>query len=520
VKDCPTYQWNIVSATINENTGMIVEEICRHQPDIVSATCWLFNHESLMHIVSRVKALLPHVCIILGGPEFLGNNKGFLDARPYVTAVFKGEGEEMFPAFVKSLLLDNNKWKEIPGWEYIENGEYHSSREEVIKDFASLNTPEESELFSWDKSFVQLETSRGCFNSCKFCVSGISKAPVQDLPISSIQNRLDTIVSKGIKEVRILDRTFNANPKRAKEFIDLAATYKSKLKFHLEIHPALIRGEFKQVLESVPENLLHVEAGIQSLQENVLLAFGLWLIPVISAALSIFSMVLNNKINAYVTGSEKKSNDPTQRSMMIMMPLMSLWICFTLPAALGLYWIYSSLSAMLSEFANIPFLRKFMKTEAEKKVRRAEELKEMERLERERKSAAKKKAQEENRRIQMERKLNKNVSTASREGLRTYARGRTYDPDRYPTFPYEDPNKVLQKKREEMAAAAEAKQAKKGGKKDKAAVAAAPVVEETVETVTPVETAPVDTTPVHTEPAAEVEEGFVEESFLEENEEA
>ena len=258
-------------------------------------------------------------------------------------------------------------------------------------------------------------------------------------------------------------------------------------------------------------------------QENVLLAFGLWMIPVISAALSVFSMVLNNKINAYVTGSEKKSNDPTQRSMMIMMPLMSLWICFTLPAALGLYWIYSSLSAMLSEFANIPFLRKFMKTEAEKKVRRAEELKEMERLERERKSAAKKKAQEENRRIQMERKLNKNVSTASREGLRTYARGRTYDPDRYPTFPYEDPNKLLQKKREEMAAAAEAKQAKKGGKKDKAAVAAAaaaPVVEETVETVTPVETAPVDTTPVHTEPAAEVEEGFVEESFLEENEEA
>ena len=257
-------------------------------------------------------------------------------------------------------------------------------------------------------------------------------------------------------------------------------------------------------------------------QENVLLAFGLWLIPVISAALSVFSMILNNKINAYVTGSEKKSNDPTQRSMMIMMPLMSLWICFTLPAALGLYWIYSSLSAMLSEFANIPFLRKFMKTEAEKKVRRAEELKEMERLERERKSAAKKKAQEENRRIQMERKLNKNVSTASREGLRTYARGRTYDPDRYPTFPYEDPNKLLQKKREEMAAAAEAKQAKKGGKKDKAAVAAAaaPVVEETGETVTPVETAPVDTTPVHTEPATEVEEGFVEESFLEENEEA
>jgi len=260
-------------------------------------------------------------------------------------------------------------------------------------------------------------------------------------------------------------------------------------------------------------------------QENVLMSFGLWMIPVVSAVLSVVSMVLNNKINAYVMGTEKKSSDPTQKSMMVMMPLMSLWICFTLPAALGLYWIYSSLSAMLSEIVNIPFLRKFLKTEAEKKVRRAEELKEMERQERERKAAAKKKAQEENRRIQMERKLNKGVATASREGLRTYARGRTYDPDRYPTFPYEDPNKVLKKKYEEQAAAAEAakeaKAAKKSGKKDKqAAVAAAPVVEETVEKVTPVETAPVDTTPVHTEPAAEEEEGFVEESFLEDNEEA
>lgn len=257
-------------------------------------------------------------------------------------------------------------------------------------------------------------------------------------------------------------------------------------------------------------------------QENVMMAFGLWLIPVISAVLSVVSMVLNNKINAYVMGTEKKSSDPTQRSMMVMMPLMSLWICFTLPAALGLYWIYSSLSAMLSEIVNIPFLRKFLKTEAEKKVRRAEELKEMERQERERKAQAKKKAQEENRRIQMERKLNKGVATASREGLRTYARGRTYDPDRYPTFPYEDPNKVLKKKYEEQAAAAEAakeaKAAKKSGKKDKqavAAAAAAPAVEETVEKITPVETAP-----VHTEPAAEEAEGFVEESFLEDNEEA
>ena len=52
-------KWEIVSATINENVGMIVDEIYRHQPDIIAATTWLFNHEQLLHVTARLKALLP-----------------------------------------------------------------------------------------------------------------------------------------------------------------------------------------------------------------------------------------------------------------------------------------------------------------------------------------------------------------------------------------------------------------------------------------------------------------------------
>ena len=38
-------EWCTVSATINENTGSVVNQIYRHQPDIIAATNWLFNHE-------------------------------------------------------------------------------------------------------------------------------------------------------------------------------------------------------------------------------------------------------------------------------------------------------------------------------------------------------------------------------------------------------------------------------------------------------------------------------------------
>ena len=38
IKDNPEYEWEIVSATINENLGMVVDEIYRHKPDILAGT--------------------------------------------------------------------------------------------------------------------------------------------------------------------------------------------------------------------------------------------------------------------------------------------------------------------------------------------------------------------------------------------------------------------------------------------------------------------------------------------------
>src|SRR3712207_2175330 len=80
-------EWCAVSATINESTGSVVQQVCRHRPDILAATNWLFNHEQLLHITSRVKALLPHCRIVLGGPEFLGDNEEFLRKNRFVTGV-------------------------------------------------------------------------------------------------------------------------------------------------------------------------------------------------------------------------------------------------------------------------------------------------------------------------------------------------------------------------------------------------------------------------------------------------
>ena len=269
VKENTDIQWEIVSATINENVGMIVDEIYRHQPDIIAATCWLFNHEPLMHITSRAKALLPHACLILGGPEFLGENESFLRKNPFVDCVFRGEGEEGFRHWLK-VWNQPEKWAGITGLCYLDaNQQYHDNGLARVLAFDQLVSPEESEYFNWSKPFVQLETTRGCFNTCAFCVSGGEK-PVRTLSIEAIRQRLKMIHQHGIKNVRVLDRTFNFNARRAKELIQLFLEFHPHIRFHLEIHPALLSEELKAELQQLPEGLLHLEAGIQSLREPVL----------------------------------------------------------------------------------------------------------------------------------------------------------------------------------------------------------------------------------------------------------
>ena len=56
--------------------------------------------------------------------------------------------------------------------------------------------------------------------------------------------------------------------------LDIFAKYAGKMRFHLEIHPSLLSDTLRSKLTSLPKGLLHLEAGIQSLDKNVLATSG------------------------------------------------------------------------------------------------------------------------------------------------------------------------------------------------------------------------------------------------------
>lgn len=182
---------------------------------------------------------------------------------------------------------------------------------------------------------------------------------------------------------------------------------------------------------------------------------GLFLMPIVSAGSGLLFSLIMMKTNAVNKQSENAVANSTNRTMLIISPLMSLWIGFAMPAGLSVYWISQNVLSMLQEFLAGKLLKKDYEKAAEIAARREAEEKEEEKRRREEERAERARRIEEAKNNKGkkkgpktpkdpdEAKIPASVREASRVGIRAYARGRAYDPYRFspdgPT-PYRDLN--------------------------------------------------------------------------------
>ena len=165
---------------------------------------------------------------------------------------------------------------------------------------------------------------------------------------------------------------------------------------------------------------------------------GLILIPILAGG---FQLLMS-----HVTMKQQPQNDGagnSTKTMMYMMPLMSVYIGFIMPAALGIYWIAQSVFSLIQEIILGKFFNE--KLEAEENARyearqsdRQRRQEEAKRLQEERKQQAEQKQslREKQKAAQSAKaakaaKAAKSTTEAGRVGDRPYARGRSYREDRY-----------------------------------------------------------------------------------------
>lgn len=205
---------------------------------------------------------------------------------------------------------------------------------------------------------------------------------------------------------------------------------------------------------------------------------GAFLIPIVSAGSQVLQMWITQKTNNSVVTDEKgiqdeetaKSSQQNQsmQMMMWMMPLMSLWIGFTVSAGLSLYWFVGGVVRMISDPIMTNHYRKIYDAEDAVRLQKALEEErleaEKERVRAERRAAnpegitantSKKKLQKQQREQEQAAKAAAAKEYAARKGIvveeageesscmsgipsRPYCKGRNYDPNRYASHSTEE----------------------------------------------------------------------------------
>ena len=197
---------------------------------------------------------------------------------------------------------------------------------------------------------------------------------------------------------------------------------------------------------------------------------GAFLIPVISAGSQVLQMFISRKMNNSVVTdknglqdketAEKSQADQSSKMMMWMMPIMSLWIGFTVPAALSLYWFVGGVVRTVEDMILTKHYRKIYDAEdAERLKRHLEEEAleaEKERIRAEKRAAnpdgitentSKKKLQKKQQAAEEAAKAAAKREYDAKKGIvdedapekevmsgipsRPYCKGRNYDPNRY-----------------------------------------------------------------------------------------
>lgn len=249
----------LLESDLDTQPLQITTQILEQRPRLVGFSVYLWNTRMVRDILELLRRVAPELTVILGGPEIVpGCAASWLGLA---AALVCGEGEVAFREWcMKTLRCSASgappaspEWIEVTGG--VPTGlltlPYELYRETDIQ-----------------RRVTYVESARGCPLHCLYCTSCGTGLRLFPLPV--LLAAWSRLIDRGMRQFRFLDRTFNADEAHACAVLDFFLQGGvSGLQLHLELSPVNFGSPLRERLAAFPANALHIEAGLQSLNEAV-----------------------------------------------------------------------------------------------------------------------------------------------------------------------------------------------------------------------------------------------------------
>jgi len=242
--------------TLESRAEDIVEILLEHQPKVIGFGVYIWNVVQTEQVIALLKAVAPHVIIVLGGPEVSYEN----EAQPIVELsdfVITGWGEVSFRALVRDILSASvsNSSKVIRGEQ--------PKLDQLVMPY-ELYTDADIK-----NRVLYVEASRGCPFKCEFCLSALDKT-AWPFDLDEFLRHMDALYQRGARHFKFVDRTFNLKIKNSLKILAFfLERLDDQLFLHFEVVPDHLPTALQEMITRFPAGSLQFEIGIQTFNPDV-----------------------------------------------------------------------------------------------------------------------------------------------------------------------------------------------------------------------------------------------------------
>lgn len=215
------------AAALDIPRARLVEEIAAWRPDLAGFSLWTYSFRADMKLLGEIRAALPGVKFIVGGPHLDLYAPETMEAHPLLDFAVIGEGEATFGELLGALEKGGDVTS-VQGLAFRKDGvPVINPLRPMIKDLDSLPYPA-VDLLPLDNYYmimarnsraVNVITTRGCPFKCAYCVDQQFGRSVRYHSAEYVIGYLRWLVyDLGVKEIHFYDDTFTLHKKRVLEF--------------------------------------------------------------------------------------------------------------------------------------------------------------------------------------------------------------------------------------------------------------------------------------------------------------
>ncbi len=240
---------------INQHTVEILDALLTEQPRIIGLGVYIWNVEQCTRLAAELKRVRPDVLLILGGPEvsYESESQEIVRLADYTIT---GEGDLTLLQVCRQL-LDGERPVEkiIPA---------------KLPRYDRLQLP--YDLYTDEDiahRVIYVEASRGCPFTCEFCLSALD-IPVRQAPLEEFLAAMQSLLDRGTRQFKFVDRTFNLNPRISIAILQFfLERYRPGLFLHFEMIPDRLPESLREWIVRFPPGVLQFEVGVQTLDPEV-----------------------------------------------------------------------------------------------------------------------------------------------------------------------------------------------------------------------------------------------------------